>query len=160
MPTYHLVICLILVLNCLEGSSSWSTSREPVVAFTAKLSKDTTVRGHGIVKYDSVITNIGRAYNPKSGIFTAPYDGLYTITGTLMSLPSNSVHLRINKNGQKMSLLYSASKTYPQSGQTLHLLLNKGDRIWIQNANPQTAKLHDHGSYNLFSVILVHVTHV
>ncbi|XP_061186390.1 complement C1q-like protein 4 [Saccostrea echinata] len=129
--------------------------KKPLGAFTAKLSKGTTLSGHEVVKYDHVLTNLGGAYNPKSGIFIAPYDGLYTISGTLMSQPSNSVHLRIIKNGLKMAILYSACKTYPQSGQTLHLLLNKGDRVWIQKGSWKIAKLHDHGSYNLFSVILI-----
>ncbi|XP_062593430.1 complement C1q-like protein 3 [Saccostrea cucullata] len=155
MLRYQTAICVILVLNCFKASFSWSTCSKPVVAFTAKLSKDTTIGGHGIVKYDSVLTNVGEAYSPQSGIFTAPYDGLYTISCTLMSLPSNSVHLNIVKNGTKVSILYSASKTWPQSGQTLHLILKAKDKVWIQNSNSKAAKLHDHGSYNLFSAILV-----
>jgi hypothetical protein len=32
------------------------------------------------VVFDHVITNIGKAYNPHTGHFTAPYDGLYFFT--------------------------------------------------------------------------------
>ncbi|XP_061187364.1 complement C1q subcomponent subunit B-like [Saccostrea echinata] len=155
MQTNYVVFYLILVLNFCEGSTRCATCRKPVVAFTAKLSKDTLIRGHDVVKYDQVLTNWGGTYNPRSGIFTAPYDGLYTISCTLMSHSTNDVLLKIVKNGKKMSKLYSASKTFPQSGQIMHLLLNKGDRVWIQNDNTKAAKLHDHGSYNLFSVLLI-----
>lgn len=72
-----------------------------------------------------------------------------------MSQPSNAVHVQITKNGTKLSVLYSASSTYPQSGQTLHLLLKKADKIWIQNLTGKNAEFHDRGQYNLFSGSLV-----
>ncbi|XP_061182297.1 collagen alpha-1(X) chain-like [Saccostrea echinata] len=155
MSIYYVAFFLILFMSFSEDSACCATYKRPVVAFTAKLSKDATVSGRQVVKYDKVLTNWGGAYNPKTGIFIAPYDGLYTISGTLMSHPTNYVHLEIVKNGIKMSILFSHSKTYPQSGQTLHILLNKGDRVWIQNHNKETAKLRDHGSYNLFSGLLI-----
>ena len=127
----------------------------PAVAFTALVSKDTTVGSKAVVKYDRVLSNVGGAYHPSTGIFTAPYKGVYTISCSLLSDPSNSVHLQITKNGSKVSILYSASSTHPHAGQTLQLLLNKGDKIWIQNVYSKLAKRHDHGSYNLFSGVLI-----
>ena len=119
------------------------------------MSKDTTVGSKAVVKYNRVLSNVGGAYHPSTGIFTAPYKGVYSISCSLLSSTSNSVHLEIIKNGSKMSILYSASSTYPHAGQTLQLLLNEGDKIWIQNVNSVVAKLHDHGSYNLFSGALI-----
>lgn len=71
------------------------------VAFTAILSRDTTVGGKEVVKYDRVLTNVGGAYKSSTGIFTAPYKGIYTISCSLLSSTSNSVHLDITKNGKK-----------------------------------------------------------
>ena len=119
------------------------------------MSKDITVGSKAVVKYDRVLSNVGGAYHPSTGIFTAPYNGVYSISCSLLSDPSNYVHLQIIKNGSKMSILYSATSTHPHAGQTLQLLLNKGDKIWIQNRNSAVAKLHDHGSYNLFSGALI-----
>ncbi|XP_052678082.1 complement C1q-like protein 4 [Crassostrea angulata] len=129
--------------------------RIPAVAFTALLSKDTNIASLGIVKYDKVLTNVGRAYRPSTGIFTAPYKGIYTISCSLMSHPSNSVHLDIMKNGKMQTVLFAASGTYPQTGITLHLLLNKEDKIWIQNENRRIAKLDISGKHNLFSGSLI-----
>ena len=129
--------------------------KSPVVAFTALLSKDTTIGPHAVLKYDHVVTNWGGAYKPTTGIFTAPYDGLYSISCTLMSYPSNSVWLAMVKNGQKISVLYSGAKTFPQSAQTLNLILNKGDRIWIQNHQNFAAKMHDAKMFNVFSGHLI-----
>ncbi|XP_055999789.1 complement C1q subcomponent subunit B-like [Ostrea edulis] len=125
------------------------------VAFTAILSKQTTVGAHAVVKYDHVLTNWGGAYQPTTGVFTAPYNGLYSISCSLMSRASNSVHVGITKNGKKMSIVFSNANTYPLASQTLQLLLNKGDKIWIQNRNGGNAKFHDHGSYNVFSGFLI-----
>ena len=129
--------------------------KTPTVAFTAMLSNDTTLGPRAILKYDHVVTNLGGAYQPTTGIFTAPYDGLYSMSCTLMSHPSNYVHLAMMKNGQSISLVFSNSNTFPQVSQTLHFILNKGDRIWMQNHNNQTAKIHDWKVYNVFSGILI-----
>ncbi|XP_078309442.1 complement C1q tumor necrosis factor-related protein 6-like [Crassostrea virginica] len=117
----------------------------PAIAFTALVSKNTDVGSKAVVKYDRILSNVGGAYHPSTGTFTAPFKGVYSISCSLMSDPSNSVHLQITKNGSKLSILYSASSTHPHAGQTLQLLLNKGDKIWIQNVNSVVAKLHDHG---------------
>lgn len=130
-------------------------SERNAVAFSAILSKDITVGGKEVVKYDSLLTNVGGAYDKSTGIFTAPYKGIYTISCSLLPSTSNYVHLDIMKNGKKLSIVYSASGTNPHSAQTLQLLLNKGDNIWIQNHNGNKASLHDHGSYNLFSGVLI-----
>ena len=77
------------------------------VAFTAILSKHTVVSSKAIVKYDHILSNVGGAYHPSTGIFTAPYKGIYSISCSLLSETSNDVHLQITKNGAKMSILYS-----------------------------------------------------
>lgn len=61
------------------------------------------------------------------------------------------------KNGQRISMLYSGAKTYPQSAQTLRFILNKGDRIWMQNFYNYTVTIHDWTGYNVFSGILMKI---
>jgi hypothetical protein len=125
------------------------------VAFTALLSKDFTMNGHAVVKYDHVLTNWGGAYQPSTGVFTAPYNGLYSISCSMMAHPDNSAHVTIAKNGNKLSVVFSNKGTYPLGSQTLQMVLNKNDRITIQNYNSHASKLHDHGSYNVFSGFLI-----
>ena len=124
--------------------------KSPVVAFTAK-----SIASRVAVKYDHVVTNWGGAYQPSTGIFTAPYDGLYSISCTLMSDKSNTVYLEMVKNGERLSMVCAAPYTYPQSSQTLHLILNKGDRVWMQNWHSHSATIHDFNVYNVFSGILI-----
>jgi hypothetical protein len=115
------------------------------------------VQGGAVIKYDRVLTNCGGAYQPSTGVFTAPFTGLYSISCTMMALPGNAVHVAINQNGENLSIVYSHSKTYRQASQTLQLKLRKGDQITIQNYNQKAAKLHDNfgGSYNIFSGFLI-----
>lgn len=107
--------------------------------------KRKNVAVQGIVKNDNLLTNVGGSYEPSTGIFTAPYKCVYTISCSIMSNPSNSVYLGIMKNGEMQSVIFSASKRNPQSGLTLQLLLNQEDNIWIQSRNKQVAKLDKRG---------------
>ncbi|XP_055999785.1 complement C1q-like protein 3 isoform X2 [Ostrea edulis] len=136
------------VSGCQRGAS---------VAFTALLSKATTVTAHAVVKYHHVLTNWGGAYQPTTGVFTAPYNGLYSFSCSLMSHPENHVHLGIMKSDIGLSVVFSNAKTYPQSSQTLQLLLNKGDKIWIRNNNGRASSIHDRSvsNYNVFSGFLI-----
>lgn len=131
--------------------------RSPVVAFTALLSTDITVPGGAAVRYDNVMTNCGGAYQPATGIFIAPYDGLYSFSCSLMTQPFNSAHVNMIKNGKIMSTLFSdnAQSTYPQSSLTLYLVLKKGDRVWMQNQRNTDVMLHEHFGYNVFSGALI-----
>lgn len=119
------------------------------------LSSDTTVGARAVVRYDHMVTNLGGAYQRTTGIFTAPYRGLYSFSCSLMSSPSNHVHLEIVKNGKRVSTLFSAAHTFPQSSQTIYLVLNQGDHIWMQNLNTFQAKLHETVGYNVFSGIFI-----
>lgn len=131
-------------------------SKPPTVAFTALLSKVITIRPKATVKYDHVVTNWGGAYDQPTGIFSAPYDGLYSISFTLMGHPSNNVRLELVKNGRGISNVSTLKNFYLQSSETLHLILNKGDKIWMRNYSPtETAILHDWKVYNVFSGILI-----
>jgi hypothetical protein len=113
------------------------------------------VQSNAIIKYDRVLTNWGGAYQPSAGVFTAPYNGLYSISCSMMAHPDNVVYAAIKQNGEKVSVLYSNSGTFPQTSQTVQLKLKKGDTITIQNNGPKAAKIHDHGSYNIFSGFLI-----
>lgn len=127
--------------------------RPPVVAFTA-LASSNTIRARAVVKYAHVVTNLGRAYQPRTGIFTVPYRGLYSVSCSLMSNPYNEVHLDLVKNGKRISSIYAASHTYPQSSQTMYLFLRRGDRVWMQSNDNHKTKLYG-GKYNVFSGALI-----
>lgn len=118
-----------------------------------------TIGARAVVRYDHVVTNLGGAYRSTTGIFTAPFRGLYSFSYSLMSYPSNEVHLEMVKNGKRVSKVYSAPNTYPQSSQTLYLILNRGDTICIENSSSDKKAMlyEDTGGYNTFSGTLIRI---
>ncbi|XP_071125818.1 protein BCAP-like [Mytilus edulis] len=51
----------------------------PVVGFNAVLTHDVSLGPHQTLVFDTVITNVGQAYEPRDGQFSAPYSGLYLV---------------------------------------------------------------------------------
>lgn len=54
-----------------------------LVSFSAGLTQKPFPSDGGVILFNKVLVNDGDAYDPHTGIFTAPYDGRYLITATL-----------------------------------------------------------------------------
>lgn len=78
---------------------------------------------------------------------------------TGFKLDESSWQLCLPEYGQKMKkrilTLFSATSNYPQSLQTVYLVLNKGYRVWMQNYSSHASKIHDRKMYNVFSGALI-----
>lgn len=53
---------------------------QTVVIFRASFSKDKLSVPSGTVVFDYIMENVGKGYNPDTGFFTAPVQGLYVFT--------------------------------------------------------------------------------
>ncbi|CAG6005982.1 unnamed protein product [Menidia menidia] len=78
------------------------------IAFTAKLIECESYPCHsGVLKFRNVLINEGGGYNPETGVFTCPLDGVYYF------IVHASVYGRgqcgIFKNGEKVVSLYHTS---------------------------------------------------
>ncbi|GFO37573.1 complement c1q-like protein 3 [Plakobranchus ocellatus] len=60
-------------------------SSKKSVSFSAKLSYNRELQPFDTIEFDSVLTNIGEAYNPDTGRFTVPLDGTYLFHSTILS---------------------------------------------------------------------------
>ena len=67
--------------------------KKRAIAFHAMISDDLVSNIKQTVVFDHVITNIGKAYNPHTGHFTAPYDGLYFFTVSFLKRYSSNLTL-------------------------------------------------------------------
>ncbi|KAL7834233.1 hypothetical protein SRHO_G00284800 [Serrasalmus rhombeus] len=115
-------------------------ANERKVAFSAAIGMPAGPRGpvntEFTLIYKNVLTNIGNAYNPSSGIFTAPFKGVYYIRFTASLYDSNSFNLGLNlyKNGHVlMHLGEIGSDGYAKhvsSGVALELVV--GDQVYTK----------------------------
>ena len=70
------------------------------MAFTAGVSKDTTVTGGQKVKFDQVILDLNMVYNTSTGDFTAPVAGYYEFIYHAIGQVDEQIWLELYKNYQ------------------------------------------------------------
>jgi len=110
------------------------------IAFYATLTRDLnpTYAGQAII-FDKITTNLGGAYDGRSGTFTAPVNGVYvfSLTIRLYGLSSQTYQgtFQLMVNGAVQLSLYpdthSQSNTFSSASGTAVLTLNKGDTVHV-----------------------------
>ena len=104
------------------------------VGFYARLTKDISLLGDGqTIEFDRVITNIGQAYDPRHGHFTAPVNGMYLMSATIMSVVNKHVYCDIVKNGNTVTSFYGGTTDAQSDTQVIVLDLQAGDMVWIRH---------------------------
>ena len=86
--------------------------------------------------FPHVITNKGQGYSSSSGKFTAPRDGTYVFTLTVVSYDSNDLNLDIVYDG--VSKLRTTLTDYAswQTGTNLVVQeLDRGDAVWVKRVS-------------------------
>ena len=87
------------------------------------------------VVYDAVYFNHGNAYNPYSGIFVAPSDGLYVFSWTNVVGPTKLFDSEIVVNGIRKGLANCNNEKiewYANCSNTVPLVLKTGDKVNIR----------------------------
>ncbi|XP_067308553.1 complement C1q-like protein 2 [Pseudorasbora parva] len=84
--------------------------------------------------YKDVFVNDGRAYNPTTGIFTAPVKGVYFFTLSGHNRSSKAMGLRLFKNGQQVVTIYNhpLGDRYDTGSNSISLTLEKGDHVYVR----------------------------
>lgn len=119
------------------------------VAFSAALSKDvTSTTPQEKLIYDTVITNIGNGFDPKTGEFTVPSDGLYVFHWTVLTHPGKVYDTELVVNGvakRRNAADAGGGKSFNSGSSMVTLPLQKGDKVWIRKYSTLGNKLH--GNY-------------
>ncbi|CAC5365377.1 unnamed protein product [Mytilus coruscus] len=102
------------------------------VAFSAYTTRQQAITSYTNVKFENVRTNIGNGYNPSTGIFTAPRQGVYHITAVVMSDHDKNLYLR-EKHNKKYTAGSLATGDGSKTG-TFDIVLNlqKGDKVSVE----------------------------
>ncbi|XP_052077893.1 uncharacterized protein LOC127715791 [Mytilus californianus] len=113
-------------------------------AFYAYMSHNDASPGKGhTLKFDVIKTNINGGYNPFSGIFTVPADGVYVFTFSLRLYSGVYGAYEIIKNadveGAAVGII-EGSTTQLQVTETIVLSANKGDIVYVRTHPTLTHK--------------------
>ncbi|XP_053199468.1 complement C1q-like protein 3 isoform X2 [Scomber japonicus] len=125
-------------INCVSQIAELKNEERTKVIFSV------TTSGSGAVGpfntettliYRAVITNIGDAYSPSTGIFTAPVAGFYYFSIFCHAGGHNRVQLFLYKNNQYIVEVYdheSASDTADNGGNAVFVQLQQGDQVYVR----------------------------
>jgi len=113
---------------------------ETPVAFLATLASHVLHAGQNqIIAFDRVVTNVGNAYNPHLGAFTAPVPGIYVFSVSLLSNPRQTAQYQLKRNNDFISSIYlrtpPGASEYESTSQTVVLQLTKGDDVFLCNVD-------------------------
>ncbi|XP_056015791.1 heavy metal-binding protein HIP-like [Ostrea edulis] len=83
-----------------------------IVAFHARMSShQQNIGSQAVVVFGKVTLNSGSAYNGNTGIFTAPTDGIYSFTWTILTTPGSKFITEIVINGNIVGYDYANGKS-------------------------------------------------
>ncbi|ROI81138.1 Complement C1q-like protein 4 [Anabarilius grahami] len=105
--------------------------------------------------YRNVITNIGNAYNPVTGIFTAPLKGAYMFRFTVHGHGGTPANVSIIKNGEHMVIAFDVqAQDRLNSSNGVVLILEVGDVVYLRLCSG-TRIADNQNNYNTFSGFLL-----
>ncbi|XP_048038217.1 complement C1q-like protein 2 [Megalobrama amblycephala] len=84
--------------------------------------------------YKKVFVNEGGAYNPTTGIFTAPVKGVYFFSVSARYRSNRLMDLSLSKNGQPMVYVinHPLGDRYESTANSFSLTLEKGDHVYVR----------------------------
>ncbi|XP_062574347.1 multimerin-1-like [Saccostrea cucullata] len=112
-----------------------SVSPSLEIGFTATRQSGHPVHENGIIVFDAVTTNIGFAYNPTTGLFKAPSDGLYVFFFNIECAKDNGdTEAELVRDGARLGMqTYCHGLGNKDNSGTLGVLhLHFGDTIWVK----------------------------
>lgn len=129
------------MLNILFTDCSGKT-----IAFHAILSSRlTNVSPNTIIKFRKVLVNEGSGYNPTTGKFTAPLDGVYSFSWTYCTHRGSSAYLGGYVDGKLIANIshYGQTSTWRNTSGHLVIKLKKGNQFWVQTYYVTAQHIHE-----------------
>jgi len=87
---------------------TWGQNPKSVSFYT--MLGSTVYHSNLVIPFDGVLLNLGSAYDPKTGIFTAPYGGTYQFTFSVCSTPNHWIVLEFYLNYASIDKIYAGDK--------------------------------------------------
>uniref|UniRef100_A0A3Q0RKJ8 Cerebellin 10 n=1 Tax=Amphilophus citrinellus TaxID=61819 RepID=A0A3Q0RKJ8_AMPCI len=97
--------------------------------------------------FKRVVTNIGNAYNPHTGIFTAPVRGVYHFEWHLYGYGDTRAGGVLFRNGEHIFIAYEhPTSAYVSASNGASLLLEAGDQVSVRLC--ADARIHDNQNHH------------
>ncbi|CAC5383069.1 C1QL [Mytilus coruscus] len=126
-----------------------------IVAFSAyRISQQKLTSPHENFKFDNVWTNIGNGYDPSTGIFTAPHQGVYHFSAVAVSVNGKTLYLKLVHNNKSTSGSWVTGLGYKTGTMDVIFNLQKGDKMSV-GATGGYALYSDINKYATFSGYLI-----
>ena len=126
-----------IVSKVSETLKSTRHTRQQVVAFSVRdLQNKTPKRGETMI-YNTVIQNVGGAFDPDSGKFTAPVDAVYLFAVQVSTSTNKWGRVKIVLNGREVHSIskYNGAAAHTSSSGTIIQRLTAGDQVWVKQDN-------------------------
>uniref|UniRef100_K1RHX7 Collagen alpha-1(X) chain n=1 Tax=Magallana gigas TaxID=29159 RepID=K1RHX7_MAGGI len=98
------------------------------------------------VIFDKVSLNEGNAYDNTSGVFTAPSDGIYSFSWTILTASEKYFISEIVHNGVKIAYNYADGRglnAYLMSTSHANIKMKKNEQVWIKASDTNGKYAHD-----------------
>ncbi|KAK3092551.1 hypothetical protein FSP39_004300 [Pinctada imbricata] len=118
----------------IELLKSHDRSKTGTVSFSSYMTPSLKTSSYQIIPFKGILTNEGGAYNPSTGIFTVPLNGLYYFHCSILTTIQGEYMLYVNGKRQ-MYLISDDKDIFEQSSNAVTLNLKKGDRVFITTAS-------------------------
>ena len=123
--------------------------------FSAHTSEKHLGVGQNII-FDELVTNLGGGFHMSSGLFTAPINGVYMISTTVLTNVDVETRTSIVVNGRRIvsTFGHATQGRHDQGTQVAVLQLNQGDDVSVQNIDIVDASIWGE-RYTSFSGYLI-----
>ncbi|XP_061187452.1 complement C1q tumor necrosis factor-related protein 3-like isoform X2 [Saccostrea echinata] len=120
------------------------------VAFHAILSKRlNNIPVNTILKFGNVLTNEGGGYNPSTGKFTAPEDGVYSFSWTYCTNKGSNVYVVGVVDGTIRAYISNHGQANNWQNTSGHLVmkLKTGNQFWIKTYASTSKTIHENYTF-------------
>ncbi|CAC5365372.1 unnamed protein product [Mytilus coruscus] len=131
-----------------------SMEKRTIMAFSAYTTNTQIISHYTNVKFEKIWTNIGNGYDPSTGIFTAPRQGIYHITAVVMSVSGQVFYLHLKHNNEYTAGSWVSGDGYKTGTFDVVFSLQKGDTISV--GSKRTSRVYSNSdNFNTFSGHLI-----
>ena len=110
---------------------------------------------HDSIKFNDVSLNIGNCYNPNTGKFTAPADGVYQISFSYLQQNGYTSYVHLIKDGTMYSDVHANHKNHDQLSKTVLIQLKKGQTVWVRLLKSSSYAVYGRDRYTTFGGYLI-----